>query len=203
MKAKDMLIKAMKRPGKERGLKITNPNNYLSEGHLEKADHNLVVMTDLSRLGHEDWAVIAAYYAMYHSALALLLKIGLESKEHATTASALEYFFGEHISKEAIGEFNELKERKDKVEATIGEKYINYLWKAKQAREAVQYGISMNYKETNILMSNAREFAGRMKIVGMELNDKLVAAILKKASELMRVSMQDAQKGGEDNNEKQ
>lgn len=50
-------------------------------------------MTDMGKLGHEDWVVTAAYYAMYHAAMAVLSKIGLESKEHAATAAVLEYFF--------------------------------------------------------------------------------------------------------------
>src|SRR3989338_7805521 len=125
MKAEDAIIKAMKRPKGERGLRISRPNDYLSEGHMKKADHDLIVMTDLNNLGHEDWVVIVAYYSMYHASLSLLSKIGKESK--------------------------------DKIELiSIEEKYINYLWKAKQARETVQYGISINYKETNIVMNNAR-----------------------------------------------
>lgn len=59
-------------------------------------------MTDLNNLKHEDWVVIVAYYAMYQSALSLLIKIGLESKKHVTTVAVLEYFFGEKISKELI-----------------------------------------------------------------------------------------------------
>ncbi len=76
----------MKRAKEERGLRAIKPNDYLSNGHIKKADHNLIVMTDLSKLGHEDWVVISAYYAMYQSAMALLTKIGLESKDHATTS---------------------------------------------------------------------------------------------------------------------
>lgn len=175
----------MKRPETERGLRISKPNDYLAESHMKKADHNLVVMTDLGRLGHEDWVVTAAYYAMYQSATALLSKIGLESKDHATTAAVLEYFFGGHISREMIERFNELRERKDKIEAiTISGRYIDYLWKAKRAREAVQYGISMNYKETNMVMSNARGFVSKLKIVSSELDDKIVSFIRKRASEL-------------------
>ena len=67
MRAKEAIIKAMKRAKNERGLRVSKPNDNLSEGHMNKADHNLVVMTDLGRLGHEDWVVISAYYAMYHS----------------------------------------------------------------------------------------------------------------------------------------
>ena len=185
MKAKDMIIKSMKRAKEERGLRITKPNNYLSDGHIKKSDHNLIVMTDLSRLGHEDWVVISAYYAMYQSAMALLTRIGLESKDHATSVAVLEYFFGEQISKELIGKFNELKESKDKIEAiTIHEKYIDYLWKIKRARETVQYGISINYKETDVAMRNARDFVSKIKLVLSELDDKLIEIIVKRIAEL-------------------
>jgi uncharacterized protein (UPF0332 family) len=185
MKARDIILKALKRSKDERGLRISKPNENLSRGHLSKADHNLIVMTDLSNLGHEDWTVIAAYYAMYHSALALLAKIGLESKDHATTAAILEYFFGEHISKEMIGKFNQLKESKDKIEAvTIEEKYIDYLWKVKRARETVQYGISIGYKEKDSIVSNAREFVSKIKLVVSELDEKLIEAIGNRIREL-------------------
>ena len=185
MKAQDMIVKSMKRAKEERGLRVTKPNRDLSDGHARKADHNLVVMTDLSKLGHEDWVVISAYYAMYQSAMALLTKIGLESKDHATTAAVLEYFFCEQISKELIGKFNELKERKDKIEAiTIDEKYIDSLWKVKRARETVQYGISLNYKETPLVMRNARDFVTKIKLVLGELDDKIIDAMGRRIVEL-------------------
>ncbi len=183
-----MIIKAMKRTKEERGLRITKTNNYLSDGHTKKADHNLIVMTDLSRLGYEDWVVISAYYAMYQSAMALLAKIGLESKDHATTVSVLEYFFGEQISKDLISKFNELKERKGKIEAiAISEKYIDYLWKIKRARETVQYGISINYRETDVVMRNAREFVSKIKLVLSELDDKLIEIISEEIKELEEI----------------
>ncbi len=188
MKSKEIIIKSLKRAKKERGLRLVSPSSYLVDGHTKKADHNLIVMTDLYNLGHEDWVVISAYYAMYQSATALLTKIGLESKDHATTAAVLEYFFGEHLSKELIGKFNELKERKDKIEAvTINEKYIDYLWKTKRARETVQYGISINYKETDEIIKNAREFVSKIKLVINELDESLIKVIDKKIKELENI----------------
>jgi len=190
MKAKDILLKTLKRTKEERGLRLISPNDYLSNGHVKKADHNLIVMTDLSKLGHEDWVVIAAYYAMYQAALALLTKIGLQSKDHATTVAVLEYFFGKQISKELIEKFNELKGRKDKIEAIIiEEKYINYLWRIKRAREAVQYGISITYKETDVIMNNARDFVTKIKLVISEVDERLIETISKKIKELKEMSM--------------
>lgn len=185
MKAKDIILNALKRATDERGLRISKPNDNLCKGHINKADHNLIAMTDLGKLGHEDWTIITAYYAMYHSSLALLAKIGLESKDHATTVAILEYFFSEQISTELLGKFNHLKERKDKIEAvTIDEKYIDYLWKIKRARETVQYGVSISYKEKDTVMNNAREFASKIKLVISELDEELVGAIDEKIREL-------------------
>jgi uncharacterized protein (UPF0332 family) len=190
MRAKDILIEAFRRSEKERGLRIINPNEYLSDGHIKKADHNLIVMTDLNRLKHEDWVVIAAYYAMYQAALALLAKIGLESKDHATTVAVLQYFFDRQINKELIEKFNELKEKKDKIEAiVIEEKYIDYMWKIKRARETVQYGISVTYKETDKIINNARDFVSKIKLVTSELDEKIIEVIGKRIKELKQLSM--------------
>ncbi|MCK5699356.1 MAG: hypothetical protein KAH93_05895, partial [Candidatus Aenigmarchaeota archaeon] len=97
MNSRSILINALKRSGKQRGLRIVKQNNNLCDGHIKKADHNLIVMTDLSRLGHDDWVVVTAYYAMYQSALSLLAKIGMDTKDHVSTVAILDYFFGEHI----------------------------------------------------------------------------------------------------------
>lgn len=187
MKAKDIILKAFRRKGRERGLRSIAPNDYLSEGHVKKADHNLIVMTDLNELEHEDWVVIAAYYAMYQAALALLTKVGLESKDHATTVAALEYFFSRRVGKELIEKFDKLREKKDKIEAiVIEEKYIDYLWRIKRARETVQYGISMSYRETDVVISNAREFVSKIKLVLSELDEELVGVINEKIEGLKK-----------------
>jgi len=180
MKTKAILLNALKRGRKERniGLKIVHPNENLSLGHIKKADHNLVVMTDLSELKHEDWVVIAAYYSMYQASLSLLLKIGLSSKEHAATVAVLEYFFGENIGKKLLEKFNSLKEKKDLLETlTIQEKYIDYLWDIKGARESVQYGVDIGYKENEKIVNHAREFVSKIKLVLEELNEEIIKNI--------------------------
>ena len=189
MNTKAIILNALKRgrekKEKEIGLKITDPNYNLSSGHIKKADHNLIVMTDLSELNHEDWVVIASYYAMYQASLSILSKIGLISKEHATTVAVLEYFFGEKIGKELLEQFDSLKDEKDKLETiTIQEKFINYLWSTKQARENVQYGVNISYKETEKIMSNAREFVNKIKLVLDELEEDILEGILEEINKL-------------------
>lgn len=189
MKPKEIILKAFARSKKERGLRVIAPSSYLCSGHMRKADHNLVVMTDLNKLGYEDWVVITAYYAMYHAAMSLLAKIGLLSKDHATTVAILEYFFSKQISKKLLEEFDKLKKKKDKIEEIIiEEKYIDYLWRIKRARETVQYGISISFKETLQVISNARDFVSKIKIVLEELDEEILTAIRKEIGKLKKLA---------------
>jgi hypothetical protein len=66
---------------------------------------------------------------------------------------------------------------------------MEYLWKAKQFRETVQYGISISFKETNLVMGNARAFVSKLKIVDSELDDKIVEVIQKGIAELKEAAM--------------
>ncbi len=186
MKPKDIIIKAFQREIQlERGLKIIKPNEDLVKGHIDKADHDLVVMTDLDKLGHSDWVVIVAYYSMYHSSIAMLSKIGLDSKDHATTVAILEYFFGKKIEKSLLDKFNELKEKKEKLETIkLEEKYIEYLWKTKKKRETIQYGVATTYKETDIIMNNAREFVTKIKVLLEEIDDDFIKIVGEEINEL-------------------
>ncbi|MCK5699209.1 MAG: hypothetical protein KAH93_05135, partial [Candidatus Aenigmarchaeota archaeon] len=141
------------------------------------------------RLGHDDWVVVTAYYAMYQSALSLLAKIGMDTKDHVSTVAILDYFFGEHISNEYIEKFNQIKEKKDRVEAiTIQEKYIDYMWRAKRARETIQYGVSISYEETDEIMQHTRDFVSKIKIVVNELDDKLIEVINGQKDELRKIA---------------
>ncbi len=170
MRPRAVIVNALRRSGRERGLRIATPSVSLSSGHMRKADHNLVVMTDLGRLLHEDWVVVTAYYAMYQSALALLARIGLESKDHAITVAILEYFFGSQFGIELLRRYGELKEKIETM--TIEEKYINSFWRVKTARENV--------------MSSARDFVSKVKIAISELDERLVGAIVKEVNKLRR-----------------
>ena len=97
----------------------------------------------------------------------------------------MEYFFGEKIGKELLERFNSLKNEKDKLEAiTIQEKFIDYLWNIKQARENVQYGVDINYKESEKVMNNAREFVNKIKLVLNELEEDIIEGILEEIKRL-------------------
>ncbi len=187
-KAKRIIINAFRREKeKERGLKIIIPNIELSEAHIKKARHNLVVMDDLNKLGHTDWVVIVAYYAMYHGATVILVRIGLDSKDHATTVSILEYFFSKHIDKELLEKFNELREKKEEIELLIIEdKYLDYLWSSKNLRETAQYGTSTFITKSDELVNHAKEFILKIRALLEKLDEDYVKILVEQIKELQK-----------------
>ncbi|MCK4730269.1 MAG: HEPN domain-containing protein [Candidatus Aenigmarchaeota archaeon] len=185
MKVQDIIRKALEREKKGvRGLRITKPNISLAKAHMDKADHNLIVMSDLSKLKHTDWVIITAYYAMYHAATSLIMRLGLESKEHAATVAVLEYFFKDKLFL-LLKKFDELKYKKDKIEQlNISEKYLNFFWKVKQTREKAQYGIFTSYRESELIMDYARQFVTKIKLVSEEVDENLIEQIIEEVKKL-------------------
>lgn len=76
---------------KHRGLAKIKPDIKESSEHIEKALHNLKAIDYNIKGGFQDWAVSAAFYAMYHALLAILYKIGYESRNQECTLTAIEY----------------------------------------------------------------------------------------------------------------
>ena len=76
---------------KETRLKKIKPNERLSEEHINKAKHNLRAADYNIRGGFSDWGVSQCYYSMYHALLAVLFRLGYESKNHDCTINAVEY----------------------------------------------------------------------------------------------------------------
>ena len=72
------------------GLRRMKPDSAESQRHVEKALHNLKAF-DHNKAGFPDWAVSAAFYAMYHALLALLAQNGYESRNQECTLAAVEH----------------------------------------------------------------------------------------------------------------
>ena len=77
--------KELKEEGKHRGLVKTTPDTSKAREHIEKAEHNLKLMVKLKIGEFSDWCGSAAFYAMYHSLLAILAKFGYESGNQECT----------------------------------------------------------------------------------------------------------------------
>lgn len=123
----------------------------LSQKYLKKAKNNLITMQILSDINNskkardllnipsdyssDEWAVIAGYYAMYASALALIAKIGYKSKNHTATIILLEEFF---IKKKLMSKEDIILLKN----AIIQKEEIEKLSEARHKREIAQYSVT-------------------------------------------------------------
>lgn len=78
--------------GKERhkGLREIDYNQDLIDQHIQKAIHNLQAIRTFRDVGYSDWSASAAFYAVYHCLLALILKFGYESRNQSCTFALIE-----------------------------------------------------------------------------------------------------------------
>ncbi|MGM5484064.1 MAG: HEPN domain-containing protein [Nanobdellota archaeon] len=96
-------------------IKMISSNKELVQSHIKKARHNL----EFYKLNKEynkfnDWLIVTLYYALYHSALALITNKEYSSKNHYATILILikEYT----ITKDEAELLNELCINKDDAE---------------------------------------------------------------------------------------
>ncbi len=131
----------------------------LSGSHLNKSDYNLNFINFLDESNaYFDWIIIGCYYAIYHSALALLSRKGISSKNHLATLCALIKFY--YLD-------NELGLTKEEIElisrSSLEKEEITYFTEAKDKREMASYGIESNFN----------------KIEAIELRDKTIQFVNK------------------------
>lgn len=145
---------------KKTRMKKIKPNDKLSEEHINKAKHNLKAADYNIKGGFSDWGVSQSYYAMYHSLLSILFKMGYESKNHECTINAIEYLIEQRklnldIKDVAFIRTTEQMTSKD----------------AKSLREEFQYGTktTVNKKLMNDLLGNAKKIVEKVEIALNEL----------------------------------
>jgi len=127
----------------------------LSKEHVEKARHNLKAMDYNIKGGFSDWAVSQSYYAMYHALLAVLFRLGYESRNHECTINAVEYLIGEgtlHLDREVIA-FIRTTEQLTKKDA-------------KSLREEFQYGTETSVEKELLddLVKTAKEVVEKIEV---------------------------------------
>lgn len=91
--------------------RIIDPNDNLSYAYLQKARHDLVVLRSISSEDTE-WKATVAYYARYHVLTALLLRVGVECKNHNCSLMIAESLFSNVISSDLLKEVKEAKRQR-------------------------------------------------------------------------------------------
>ena len=86
---------------------LTNTTSrYEIQGHIEKSRHNLSFLNEITK-NYNDWSLVVCYYAIYHSALALILSKNFHSKNHdATICVLIKEFYNKELTKEDIDLLN-------------------------------------------------------------------------------------------------
>src|SRR3990167_10300804 len=123
-------------------IKKVGLNESEIEGHIIKAKHYLKATDYNIKGGFQDIAVSNAFYAMYHSLLALLLKLGYEARNQECAINAIQYFI-------------EIKK------INIDIKYVDIIRRtsenkpkdAKTLREEFQYGIETSVNKDVLILT--------------------------------------------------
>ena len=149
-----------KRGRKHRGLRRIEPNQQEAERHIRKALHNLEAVEHNAKGGFSDWAVAAAFYAMYHSLLAVLCRLGYESRNQECTISAIEYLI-ETGGLKLDAKYVALVRRTDDLMGSD----------AKAVREEFQYGtkVEVDGEILSVLRDNSKELVESVRVLLEEM----------------------------------
>lgn len=114
-KDKNLLNKQVEFYVKKKQLNKISKNSELVQAYLAKAKHNLEFFTlNKTQIKFNDWLVVVLYYALYHSALALVANKDFTSKNHTATLLFLIKEYNIDIKEAEL--INELSINKDDAE---------------------------------------------------------------------------------------
>lgn len=172
-----------------RGITLVNQNPVLSSSHFKKAMKNIEVMNYLRKGDYLDWTIIAAYYSMYQACLAILARIGIQSKNHACTIAVIEKYFAKSgkIDIKFVEQCKSLSALVEKIEKVkIEQKLIEALKDARDNREDFQYDVISEISAFMVeeTMKNCIEFSEQSKILLSNLENEFIEAVRKSIKSL-------------------
>lgn len=126
----------------ERKLELVEPSNEIMGSYMEKSANSFKASSILLESGLLEESVSMAYYAMYHSLLALMFKCGIKCENHSGNILLLRNLFREVKLYKMISDAKE--ERVDK------QYYVNFV---------------ITKKDVEDLASTAQEFITRIKVL--------------------------------------
>ncbi|MBS3083635.1 HEPN domain-containing protein [Candidatus Pacearchaeota archaeon] len=143
---------------KNKKIKIETETKDLVQGHLNKADHNLkFVKSTLELKDFNDWAIVSAYYSIYHASLALCALNGYSTKDHlATLLILIRDFYDNGLDKEDIEIVNRL---------TLKKEEVLYYTESKNQRSKASYSTNVVFdsNEAEDLQKKAINFVNKVK----------------------------------------
>lgn len=82
------------------GIELVEPSDILWKAYQGKAERSLHAVSNLKN--NKEWAITSAYYAMYFSFYAILMKIGIKCEIHSCTVELMRSLFKEYFTKEQM-----------------------------------------------------------------------------------------------------
>ena len=137
------------------GIELIETNPNLSQEYIEKAENALRAVNALE--GNKEWQISSAYYAMYFSLYAILMRIGVKCEIHACTIEIMKKILIKYFSNEEI----------------------NLLQKSLTARIDSQYYTDRDVKEEQRInmVENASKFHLKCKEIAIKLTSKEILSI--------------------------
>lgn len=85
---------------KKSSYEIVEPSSNLSKAYLQKAQNSLDALSRLK--GNAEWEISSAYYAIYFSLYAILMKTGVKCENHTCTIEFVKEFLKHFSEEEAL-----------------------------------------------------------------------------------------------------
>lgn len=117
----------------ERKLQKIPPKNDIVAKEVAAAEYDLKKSKNSCENEDYKWAIVQAYYSMFHAARALIYSKGYREKSHRACSVALKEFFLDSLGEERIKDFEEamdLRESADYGSAYTDEDAKNLVRKA-------------------------------------------------------------------------
>ena len=86
----------------ERGIRLIEPNNNLSEEYYQNAEESLKVLRNIKETKSNMWLATTKYYIEYFAIYAILMKIGIKCEIHDCTIALTKFLEKENIIKPGI-----------------------------------------------------------------------------------------------------
>lgn len=164
----EVLAKDFEKYIKLKIIRKIEPSQHLSKIHIDKSFHNLdfanFTLQNQEKINkriedetYYDWVIVVTYYAMYHSAIALLYKLGYKAGTHlATICTICKECSGKALDREDIENVSVILE--------LSEEEIKEIGRAKERREKASYSGSVSFEKelAEMTMSDARKFINKI-----------------------------------------
>ena len=158
-KIQKCLEEGEKRGERHKGLRRIHVKQEVVYNHLRKAAHNLSAMVDFKNMGYSDWSASAAFYALYHCLLALLLKQGYESRNQSCTFAFVEELIKTKKITLQLEDVNAIFDKDITEDLAHSEKILDI-------RETMQYSwqTSLNEQEFATLFEKTKSLFDKIRV---------------------------------------